>query len=129
MELHNSGGIAVAIGSRPNAFPLRPLRRPRHWAHWGNRVCHDLHDIAKDMKRTTNSEPSNRQTATTRGQRNKQPPMLDIAVGPLPRQNLVQAVVERLRELILSGAFQDDGMLPPEGKLGKAMGVSRTVVR
>jgi len=55
--------------------------------------------------------------------------MLDIAVGPLPRRNLVQAVVERLRELILSGAFQDDGVLPPEGKLGKAMGVSRTVVR
>ena len=49
--------------------------------------------------------------------------------GPLPRLDLVQEVTERLREQILAGAFDADRSLPPEGQLGQALGVSRTVIR
>lgn len=48
---------------------------------------------------------------------------------PLKRLNLVREVVERIRGQILSGEYGSDGLLPPEGRLGETLGVSRTVVR
>jgi len=42
---------------------------------------------------------------------------------------LVRAAVERIREQILAGAYEPENLLPPEGKLGETLGVSRTVVR
>ena len=52
-----------------------------------------------------------------------------LALGPLPRLNLVREVAERLRAQIIAGAFDADGTLPPEGRLAQSLGVSRTVVR
>ncbi|MBN1908097.1 MAG: FadR family transcriptional regulator [Pirellulales bacterium] len=48
---------------------------------------------------------------------------------PLKRLDLVREVVERLRDQILSGEYEPEGLLPPEGRLGESLGVSRTVVR
>ncbi|MBN2024865.1 MAG: FadR family transcriptional regulator [Pirellulales bacterium] len=52
-----------------------------------------------------------------------------IGLKPLKRQDLVRGVVERLRSQILGREFDPDGILPPEGRLGETLGVSRTVVR
>ncbi|NLE39032.1 MAG: FadR family transcriptional regulator [Pirellulaceae bacterium] len=51
------------------------------------------------------------------------------AMQPLKRVGLVREVVDRLREQILAGEYPSGGTLPPEGKLGEDLGVSRTVVR
>jgi GntR family transcriptional repressor for pyruvate dehydrogenase complex len=48
---------------------------------------------------------------------------------PLKRLDLVREVVDRIRSQILAGDFDPEGLLPPEGKLGETLGVSRTVVR
>jgi len=48
---------------------------------------------------------------------------------PLKRLNLVREVVERIKAQILAGEFGPEGILPPEGRLGENLGVSRTVVR
>jgi len=45
------------------------------------------------------------------------------------RVDLVQEVVDRLREQVLSGEFAPDSPLPPEGELSQNLGVSRTVIR
>jgi GntR family transcriptional repressor for pyruvate dehydrogenase complex len=50
-------------------------------------------------------------------------------LSPLPRLDLVHEVIERIREQIVAGVFDRDGVLPPEGQLGQALGVSRTVIR
>jgi len=38
---------------------------------------------------------------------------------PLKRVDLVREVVERIRGQILAGAYQGDGLLPPEARLGE----------
>ena len=43
--------------------------------------------------------------------------------------NLVDTVVDQLRQLILKGEFGDTGEMPSEGDLGTQFGVSRTVTR
>jgi GntR family transcriptional regulator, transcriptional repressor for pyruvate dehydrogenase complex len=48
---------------------------------------------------------------------------------PLHRLDLVREVVERLREQIIGRVFGPTGAIPPEGELGQALGVSRTVIR
>ncbi len=48
---------------------------------------------------------------------------------PLRRVNLVEEVVAQLCDEILSGRFAVGEALPPEGQLGEAFGVSRTVIR
>jgi DNA-binding FadR family transcriptional regulator len=48
---------------------------------------------------------------------------------PVQRFDLVQEVVSRLREQIIAGVFGSNGAIPPEGQLGKSLGVSRTVIR
>jgi GntR family transcriptional regulator, transcriptional repressor for pyruvate dehydrogenase complex len=48
---------------------------------------------------------------------------------PLKRLDLVREVVDRIRTQILGREFEPDGVLPPEGRLGETLGVSRTVVR
>lgn len=48
---------------------------------------------------------------------------------PLKRVDLVRGVASSLRGEIISGSFGVDGFLPPEGKLGESLGVSRTVIR
>jgi GntR family transcriptional regulator, transcriptional repressor for pyruvate dehydrogenase complex len=52
------------------------------------------------------------------------------AIEPLEReQRLYERVVEKVLELISSGAWKPGFRLPPEQKLSEAFGVSRTVVR
>jgi GntR family transcriptional repressor for pyruvate dehydrogenase complex len=48
---------------------------------------------------------------------------------PLKRLNLVREVVNRIRTQILAGEYGPEDLLPPEGRLGESLGVSRTVVR
>ncbi len=59
----------------------------------------------------------------------RRPPPEPAALGPLPRLDLVQEVAERLRAQIIAGVFDAERSLPPEGRLGETLGVSRTVVR
>lgn len=58
-------------------------------------------------------------------------PMLEGAtIEPLEReQRLYERVVEKVMELISSGAWKPGYRLPPERELSEAFGVSRTVVR
>lgn len=66
-------------------------------------------------------------TRTDRPQSGASPP---TALRPVERQMvLVEQVVERLREAILSGEYPPESSLPSEGTLGKSLGVSYTVVR
>lgn len=59
---------------------------------------------------------------------NKSP--LDGAIEPLEReQRLYERVVEKVLELISSGAWKPGFRLPAERELSEAFGVSRTVVR
>ena len=52
------------------------------------------------------------------------------AIEPLEReQRLYQRVVEKVLELISSGAWKPGFRLPPERELSESFGVSRTVVR
>jgi len=52
------------------------------------------------------------------------------AIAPLEReQRLYERVVEKVLELISSGAWKPGYRLPPERELSEAFGVSRTVVR
>ena len=52
------------------------------------------------------------------------------AIEPLEReQRLYERVVEKVLELISSGAWKSGYRLPPERELSEAFGVSRTVVR
>jgi GntR family transcriptional repressor for pyruvate dehydrogenase complex len=52
------------------------------------------------------------------------------AIEPLEReQRLYERVVEKVLELIASGAWKPGFRLPPERELSEAFGVSRTVVR
>src|SRR5215204_3225673 len=52
------------------------------------------------------------------------------AIEPLEReQRLYERVVEKVLELISSGAWRPGYRLPPERELSEAFGVSRTVVR
>ncbi|MBC7876267.1 MAG: FadR family transcriptional regulator [Anaerolineales bacterium] len=56
--------------------------------------------------------------------------MPDGAIEPLEReQRLYERVVEKVLELISSGAWKPGFRLPPERELSEAFGVSRTVVR
>jgi len=48
---------------------------------------------------------------------------------PLKRLDLVREVVDRIRSQILAGEYGPNDLLPPEGRLGESLGVSRTVVR
>lgn len=51
-------------------------------------------------------------------------------IAPLEReQRLYERVVDKVLELISSGAWKPDFRLPPERELSEAFGVSRTVVR
>jgi GntR family transcriptional repressor for pyruvate dehydrogenase complex len=51
-------------------------------------------------------------------------------IAPLEReQRLYERVVDKVLELISSGAWKPDHRLPPERELSEAFGVSRTVVR
>ena len=51
-------------------------------------------------------------------------------IAPLEReQRLYERVVEKVLELISSGAWRPGYRLPPERELSDAFGVSRTVVR
>src|SRR6266498_3704306 len=53
-----------------------------------------------------------------------------ISIEPLEReQRLYERVVEKVLELISSGAWKPGFRLPPERELSEAFGVSRTVVR
>src|SRR5215212_6400669 len=53
-----------------------------------------------------------------------------MAIEPLEReQRLYERVVEKVLELISSGAWKPGFRLPPERELSEAFGVSRTVVR
>src|ERR1051326_6480721 len=53
-----------------------------------------------------------------------------IAIEPLEReQRLYEWVVDKVLELISSGAWKSGYRLPPERELSEAFGVSRTVVR
>jgi GntR family transcriptional repressor for pyruvate dehydrogenase complex len=58
-------------------------------------------------------------------------PMLEgSTIEPLEReQRLYERVVEKVMELISSGAWKPGYRLPPERELSEAFGVSRTVVR
>src|SRR5215831_19129565 len=52
------------------------------------------------------------------------------AIEPLEReQRLYERVVDKVLELISSGAWKPGYRLPPERELSEAFGVSRTVVR
>jgi GntR family transcriptional repressor for pyruvate dehydrogenase complex len=52
-----------------------------------------------------------------------------VLSAPVPRLDLVREVAERLRAQIIAGVFDGDRTLPPEGRLGEAFSVSRTVIR
>jgi GntR family transcriptional regulator, transcriptional repressor for pyruvate dehydrogenase complex len=57
-------------------------------------------------------------------------PAESTAIEPLEReQRLYERVVEKVLELISSGAWKPGYRLPPERELSEAFGVSRTVVR
>jgi GntR family transcriptional repressor for pyruvate dehydrogenase complex len=60
---------------------------------------------------------------TQRGRRRRD------SLAPLDRPDMVAEVLSRLSERILSGGFDPDGVLPPEGALAQSFGVSRTVIR
>jgi GntR family transcriptional regulator, transcriptional repressor for pyruvate dehydrogenase complex len=51
------------------------------------------------------------------------------SLRPIQRPDLVRTVVEGLRERIIAGEFDAQGMLPAECRLGETYQVSRTVVR
>jgi GntR family transcriptional regulator, transcriptional repressor for pyruvate dehydrogenase complex len=58
------------------------------------------------------------------------PPLESAAIKPLEReQRLYERVVEKVLDLISSGAWKPGYRLPPERELSEAFGVSRTVVR
>lgn len=81
------------------------------------------------MKHATGSTPVGRTPVVQRRPRADRPQATGASLKPLQRPNLVQEAVERLREQIIAGAFGVDGAIPPEGQLGQALGVSRTVIR
>lgn len=81
------------------------------------------------MKHATGDAPANPTLATARRRRVNRPQAAETSLKPLQRPNLVQEAVERLREQIIAGVFGIDGAIPPEGQLGQALGVSRTVIR
>src|SRR6185436_10995422 len=57
-------------------------------------------------------------------------PVDGMAIEPLEReQRLYERVVDKVLELISSGAWKTGYRLPPERELSEAFGVSRTVVR
>jgi GntR family transcriptional regulator, transcriptional repressor for pyruvate dehydrogenase complex len=57
-------------------------------------------------------------------------PLESAAIEPLEReQRLYERVVEKVLDLISSGAWKPGYRLPPERELSEAFGVSRTVVR
>src|SRR5215207_8454865 len=57
-------------------------------------------------------------------------PLDRMSIEPLEReQRLYERVVEKVLELISSGAWKPGYRLPPERELSEAFGVSRTVVR
>src|ERR1044071_2074188 len=57
-------------------------------------------------------------------------PLDRMSIEPLEReQRLYERVVEKVLELISSGAWKPGFRLPPERELSEAFGVSRTVVR
>jgi GntR family transcriptional repressor for pyruvate dehydrogenase complex len=57
-------------------------------------------------------------------------PLDGMVIEPLEReQRLYERVVEKVLELISSGAWKPGFRLPPERELSEAFGVSRTVVR
>jgi GntR family transcriptional repressor for pyruvate dehydrogenase complex len=51
------------------------------------------------------------------------------AIRPIPHADLVDEVVQRMRNEIIGGAFSSTGLIPSEGELGTSFGVSRTVIR
>ena len=60
----------------------------------------------------------------------KNAPLDGMVIEPLEReQRLYERVVEKVLELISSGAWKPGFRLPPERELSEAFGVSRTVVR
>lgn len=61
---------------------------------------------------------------------NNSSPIEGAAIEPLEReQRLYERVVEKVLELVSSGAWKPGFRLPPERELSEAFGVSRTVVR
>ena len=76
-----------------------------------------LYDIMKAMERMMTSDSS---PAVAGDKHDPQ---------PLKRLSLVREVVDRIRNQILAGEYGPDDLLPPEGRLGESLGVSRTVVR
>jgi GntR family transcriptional regulator, transcriptional repressor for pyruvate dehydrogenase complex len=61
---------------------------------------------------------------------NHSAPLEGATIEPLEReQRLYERVVEKVLELIASGAWKPGFRLPPERELSEAFGVSRTVVR
>jgi GntR family transcriptional repressor for pyruvate dehydrogenase complex len=53
----------------------------------------------------------------------------DINVVGVQKVDLVQEVVNRLRDQIISEQFEPSGLMPAEGELGETFSVSRTVIR
>jgi len=49
--------------------------------------------------------------------------------SPIPSVDLVQEMVDQLREQIIAGRYGADGELPAEAQLSESFGVSRTVAR
>ena len=47
----------------------------------------------------------------------------------IQRTDMVAAVLQNMKAIILAGRFGQDGVLPSEGDLAQAYGVSRTVIR
>ncbi len=81
------------------------------------------------MRHATSQSPANPLSVGGRKKRAAPARRPGFPLQPVPRLDLVQEVTERLREQILAGVFDADGTLPPEGRLGLAFAVSRTVVR
>jgi DNA-binding FadR family transcriptional regulator len=81
------------------------------------------------MRHATSDPAAKTLSGADRKKRIVRPPRGDSPLRPVGRLDLVQEVTERLREQILAGAFDADKTFPPEGQLGQALGVSRTVIR
>ncbi len=81
------------------------------------------------MKHATSPPPAGGASVVRRKKRTARARQAISPLRPVGRLDLVQEVTERLREQILAGAFDADRSLPPEGQLGQALGVSRTVIR
>jgi DNA-binding FadR family transcriptional regulator len=81
------------------------------------------------MRHATTRSPANALAVPGRKKRVVRAGLAGFPLKPVARLDLVREVTERLREQILAGAFNADRALPPEGRLGQALGVSRTVIR